>query len=140
MKLQLGQQIQIASSTRGFTSLSWTGSRNPDARQHINIAGLQETHNNRESRESEKKSTLFFSEGGARKQYTAGVGVVITKGFAKYVEDLELRGSVQTNIIAACVPPADRTGEEKDGAHEELRRVVDRKGTKAHILTKRLEC
>ena len=58
-------------------------------RQEIDILCLQETRNNQNSRESMNNSTWFFSGEGGRKEYTAGVGMIISNKFMQYIEDIE---------------------------------------------------
>ena len=56
-----------------------------------------------------KTHTWFFSGEGGRKEYTVGVGMIISNKFMQYIEDIEpindrlmyaiLRGTVECNII-----------------------------------------
>lgn len=103
---------------------------------------FNKTRNNQNSRETRKQFIWFFSGEGGSKEYTAGVGIVVSNKFMQYVEDVEpisgrlmyitIRGTLETNIICTYMPPADRPDEEKDKAYDKLQQTIDNKNTKDH--------
>ena len=106
----------------------------------IQILCLTETRSNQNSRETRKEYTWFFSGEGGRKEYTAGVAIVVHNKFLQYIEDIEpisdrlmyitIRGIIETNIICIYLPPADRPDLEKDIAYNNLQKIIDKKKTK----------
>ena len=116
------------------------------AKNEIDTRCLQETRNNKNSRETRKNYTWFFSGEGGRTEYTAGVGMVIRNKFMQYIDDIvpindkrmyaTIRGIIECNIICTYMPPAERQNlpeilvEDKDKAYEEIQTVLDKKKNK----------
>ena len=111
----------------------------------IDTSYLQEARNNQNSRESTTNYTWFFSGEGGPKEYTAGVGMVISNKFMQYIEDIvrihdrlmyaTIRGTIESNITCTYMPPAEKQHlpeqmiEDKGRACEEIQKVIDGKKT-----------
>lgn len=64
---------------------------------------------------------------GTRKEYKAGVGIIVHNSFMQHIEDIEpiddrlmyvtLRGIMHTSIMITYTPPPDRPYEEKTEAY-----------------------
>ena len=145
MKIRLGSKHNIS-------SLNIRGVKKPGVRDEVEqwmkkrqiaILGLQETRHNQNSKETRKQYTWFFSEEGARKEYTAGVGIVISNKYLKYIKDVEpitdrimyvtLNAAVEINIVVVYMPTADRPQVEKQKAYEDLVTVITDKQSKGPI-------
>ena len=71
---------------------------------------------------------MVFSGDGGRKEYTAGVGIVIHNSFLQYIEDIEpsddrlmyitLGGTMPITITVTYMPQSDRSYEEAIRAYE----------------------
>ena len=79
MKLMLGTKFNIA-------TLNIRGTKKPGVRdevekwmekRNIKILTLQETRVGQNTRETRKDYTWFFSGEGGRKEYTAGVAIIV---------------------------------------------------------------
>ena len=103
----------------------------------IKVLAIQEAHISKNTRESRKQYTWFFSGEGSTAQYQCnylptGVGFVIANTFLKYTQDihpvsdrickLTLAYTVPTTLISAYAPQAGRPEQERDDFYEELQR------------------
>ena len=156
LKIRMKQRL---GKTTKFATLNIRGVKKPGLREEIDmwmakneidILCLQETRNNQNSRETRKNYTWFFSGEGGRKDYTAGVGMVIRNKFMQYIEDivpindrlmyLTIRGTIETNIVCTYMPPAERQNlpdiltVEKDNAYEEIQKILDKKKNKGPMF------
>ena len=140
--MMLGTKLKIATlNTRGANN---TGAINEGERgtkaSFIKILALQETRVAQNIGESRKQYTRCFSGEGGRKEYTAGVAIIVENSYLQYIEDIEpisdrlmyitLRGTMPTTIIAAYMSAADRPYEEKSEAYAQLQSIVDKKKSK----------
>lgn len=109
----------------------------------VDFAGIQETRNNRNSRETRKEYTWFMSGEGGREEYTAGVGIIIANKHIQHIEDIEpiddrimymvLKGVLEVTILVCYCPPADRPSDEKVAHYEKTQKIFDKRKGKGPI-------
>ena len=107
---------------------------------NIKTLALQETRMKQNTKEARSKFTWFLSgeiqHTVTDTNYTAGVGIVVSNDFVKYIDDIiphserilqiTLKGSIPINILSIYIAQAGRPEDEKEKIYKKLDEITNK--------------